>query len=101
MKTVKYDELLHEQLQDPEEAAEYLTACLEESEEVFLLGLRHVAKALGGVDKLSQETELNRESLYRMLSEQGNPRLSSLGAILAQLGIRIRFEPSSDEKRVA
>jgi len=60
-----------------------------------------VAKALGGVDKHSQQTELNRESVYRMLSEHGNPRLSSLGVILAQLGIRIRFEPACDEKRVA
>ncbi len=101
MKTVPYNDLLHEQLRDPEQAAAYLTACLEDSEEVFLLGLRHVAEAWGGVGKLAQESELNRESLYRMLSDSGNPRFSSLGMILSVLGLRLKIEPQPHEKKVA
>lgn len=39
--------------------------------EVFLLALRDIARARGGVAKLAEATQLNREHLYRMLSESG------------------------------
>ena len=46
----KYEEVLDEDLQNPAEAAQYLSACLESGEpEVFLLALRDVARARGGV----------------------------------------------------
>lgn len=79
-------------LQDPTEAAEYLNAALEEdSNELFLLALRNVAEA-HGMKKLAVTSQLNRESMYRMLSEQGNPQLSSLTAILKQLGLKLAVE---------
>ena len=40
-------------LADPIEAADYLTSCVEEGQEVFLLALRDVAKAQGGIAKLA------------------------------------------------
>ena len=76
-------------LQDPSEAARYLTACLEEGDEVFLIGLRDVVDAHGGMSHLAEATGLNRETLYRTLSENGNPRLSSLGLIIEALGLRL------------
>ena len=92
-KTESYKDHLIELLRDPESAAHYLTACLEDGNpEVFLLALRDVAEAQGGVRKLSQQTQLNRENLYRMLSKSGNPALSSLGPILNSLGLRLAVE---------
>ena len=91
MPTKDYREGLLKRLQDPEQAAEYLTACFEDSEEVFLVGLRNVVDAYGGVRKLSKTTKLNRESLYRMLSEEGNPTLASLATILDTIGIHLQF----------
>ena len=64
MPTKSYKESLLKELKDPEYAAEYLTACLEESPEVFLLGLGDVAEANGNQVKLSNENDLSRESLY-------------------------------------
>jgi probable addiction module antidote protein len=93
MPTVDYDEYLMEELKDLEYAAGYLTACLEEGEAVFLEGIRSVAKAQGGMQALSNATKLNRENLYDMLSKEGNPRLSSLTAILSQLGMEVSFKP--------
>ncbi len=86
-----YQEELIESLKDPEEAAEYLTAALEDGDpEVFLLALRDVAEARGGgMTKLAEKAKLNRENLYRMLSEKGNPELYSLGALLDALGFRL------------
>ena len=89
-KSRSYEDVLAEDLQDPTEAAEYLNACLEDGNpEVFLLALRDVARARGGVAKLAEVTELNREHLYRMLSENGNPELRSLEALLDALGFRL------------
>jgi len=86
----RYEEVLDEDLQDPAEAAGYLNACLEEGDaEVFLLALRDVARARGGIAKLAEVTQLNREHLYRMLSENGNPELRSLEALLDALGLRL------------
>ncbi|HJX72954.1 MAG TPA: addiction module antidote protein [Candidatus Deferrimicrobiaceae bacterium] len=81
-------------LRDPKEAAEYLNAALEEGEsEVFLLALKDVAEALGGgMSKLARKTRLNRENLYRMLSEKGNPELRSLGNLLDALGFKLAIE---------
>ena len=79
-------------LQDPTEAAEYLNAALEEgSNEIFLLALRNVAEA-HGMKRLAEDAQLNRESMYRMLSDQGNPQLASLTAILQELGLKLSVE---------
>ncbi len=87
-----YKDSLLEDLKDPTEAAEYLTAALEDgSPDVFLLALRDVAAA-HGMKRLAEDAQLNRESLYRMLSEEGNPQLSSLTAILQQMGLRLAIE---------
>lgn len=87
-----YRDSLLEDLRDPAEAAAYLTVALEdESPDVFLLALRNVAEA-HGIKRLAEGAELNRESMYRMLSDQGNPQLSSLTAVLQQLGLRLSVE---------
>jgi len=86
----RYEEVLDEDLQDPAEALGYLNACLAEGDpDVFLLALRDVARARGGVAKIAEATALNREHLYRMLSENGNPELRSLEALLDALGFRL------------
>ncbi len=89
-----YKEGLLERLKDPQEAAAYLDAALEDGEtEVFLLALRDVAEArLGGMTTLAQQTGLNRETLYRTLSEKGNPELASLDKLLHAVGLRLAVE---------
>jgi probable addiction module antidote protein len=101
MPTVPYRDQLLKRLQDPAEAAGYLTACFEESDEVFLLGLRDVVEAHGGMAQLANATGLNRETLYRTLSGNGNPRLSSLGLIIEALGLRLSIESPEDGPRAA
>ena len=87
--TKNYRESLPQALQDPQEAAEYLTAALEEGDSaVFLLALRDVADARG-LSALAAKVQLNRENLYRMLSEHGNPQLDSLTALLDALDLRL------------
>jgi probable addiction module antidote protein len=86
-----YHEDLRERLKDPAYAVEYLKAALNDMPAVFLLALRNVAEARG-IARLAQETKLNRENLYAMLSERGNPVLSSLSVIVDALGMRLSVE---------
>ena len=89
-KSRAYQPDLIESLRDSEEAEEYLNAALEEDDpELFLLALRNVAEAQGGVAQLAEKAKLNRESLYRMLSDRGNPEFRSLDALLHALGFRL------------
>lgn len=91
--SVSYDAGLQEDLVDPVEAAAYLNAALEDgNQEVFLMALRDVAKA-HGLTRLARETSLNRENMYRILSDEGNPQLSSLKVLLDSLGLRLAVEP--------
>ncbi len=90
-KTGNYAEWLIHSLKNKKEAAAYLQVALEEYQkdgdlEAFLLALRYVAEAQGGIGKLAKKTHLNRESLYKTLSSNGNPKLQTIGLLLKGLG---------------
>lgn len=96
VKTRKYKDHLNERLQDPEEAVGYLNAALEDEDlGVFLLALRDVADAQGGLRAVAEKGDLSRESLYRTLSKRGNPRLSNLKAVLEAMGLHLSLHPDS------
>lgn len=91
--TGSYDEWLINSLKNKKEAATYLQVALQEYQrddnlEAFLMALRHVAEAQGGLSKLSKKTHLNRESLYKTLSSKGNPKLQTVGVLLKGLGFQ-------------
>ncbi|TWU30049.1 helix-turn-helix domain-containing transcriptional regulator [Bythopirellula polymerisocia] len=94
--TSDYHEELLERLSDPDYAAGYLSACAAGGQEEFLLGLRNVTEALGGVGQLASTTDLNRQGLYDMLSEEGNPRLSSLFSVLNAFGMQLSCVPTHE-----
>jgi len=82
--------------ENPELAAEYLKAALEESTEdphVLHVALRHVAKARG-IKQVAEQAGIKRESLYRALSARGKPSVSTLSAVLKTVGLRLTAEPS-------
>ena len=72
-------------------AAEYLSAAYADSRQAFLVALRDIVEAQKGVGQLARDAEINRENLYRMLSKEGNPRLTSLRPVLGILGIGVQF----------
>lgn len=90
--TASYKAGLLKRLVNPAYAAAYINAALEEdSQEAILLALRDVAEARG-FQALSRKAELNRESMYRMLSKRGNPQLSSLTKLLKTLGLSLAVQ---------
>lgn len=93
--TIPFVDFLYDSLRSPDNAAEYINASLqEENEKLLLLALRDVVNAIG-MSEIAKKTGLNRENLYRSLSEEGNPRLSSLYSLLKELGLRLKVEPNS------
>ncbi|KAF1081426.1 MAG: hypothetical protein GQF41_2232 [Candidatus Rifleibacterium amylolyticum] len=93
--TNDHQKSLLETLKDSKEAAAYLNAALEEGDnELFLLALKNVVKAWG-VTKIAKKAHLNRENLYKMLSEKGNPEFTSLWAILSSIGLKISIDATS------
>jgi probable addiction module antidote protein len=92
MATANYNDGLLERLQEPAYASEYLNEALKEgSQELFMLALRDVARAKG-MTNAARQANLNRETLYRMLSEKGNPNLSSLSKLLDTFGLTLAIK---------
>ena len=96
--TVKpFKETLYNELQDDEFAAAYLDDAMSDSTEEFLIALRHVVKARGGVAQVAESAELTREAMYRMLSKKGNPEFRSVQKMLGATGLKLQIGTVSRE----
>jgi probable addiction module antidote protein len=91
--TVSHRERLVAELRaDPALAASYLNAAAEDEDpRVYLAALRTLAEA-EGMAKVAKAAGVPRESLYRALSPGGNPRFSTLHAILRAAGLKLAVE---------
>ena len=80
--------------ENPALAVEILNGVLEDGEPgEMLVALRQMTKAFGGVQAIAEKAELNPTQLYRTLSADGNPSLSSLTAVLKAMGLRLAVTP--------
>ncbi len=88
-RTVPYD--VAEQLRTPEEMAAYLDAWFEEAPE----DAAGIARALGdiararGMTQVARDAGLSRESLYKALSESGNPSFATILKVARAVGVRL------------
>ena len=91
-KTVPYDVV--EQLRTPDERAAYLDAWLNEAPD----DAAGIARALGdiarakGMSSVAREAGLSRESLYKALSNKGNPSFATVLRVAKALGVRLHAE---------
>ena len=91
-KTVPYD--VAEQLRTPDEMAAYLDAWLAEAPD----DAAGIARALGdiarakGMSQVARDTGLSRESLYKALSETGNPSFATVLKVAKALGLRLHAQ---------
>lgn len=84
---------------DPKIAAEYLSAvygeCVFDGEfDAFLVAIRDLIQANSSMSKVANSAGIARQSLYQMLSEEGNPRLDNFASLIKAMGLQLRFEPS-------
>ena len=91
-------------LRNEKDIAAYIEAMLADGDpRAVPIALRTIADAVGGMTALANKAGLSRETLYRTLSERGNPRLDTLTAILAAFGLRLSVKPRklANERRNA
>ncbi|MDR3016806.1 addiction module antidote protein [Delftia acidovorans] len=95
MKSRPHDEAMAELYRsDPALALEVINDILADGDQgELLIVLRQLAQAFGGVQAVAEQAHLNPTQLYRTLSPQGNPALSSLTAILKAMGLRLSVQP--------
>ena len=79
------------ELLDSDQAiAEYLSQVLADADtEEFLRAIGYVAKARG-MSQIARDAGMGRESLYKALSGQGDPRFSTILKVMSALGLRLK-----------
>ena len=92
-RNVSYQDYLLESLKDPVEAAAYVEAALElDDPAALLVALRQVAKAHGMAD-VARRADVGEKTLFRALSENGNPTVATLHKVLHAVGLRLSVTP--------
>ena len=80
---------------DTEEAvAVYMTEALDTNDPAFIADALGVVARARGMTKVAREAGLSRESLYRALSPEGNPELSTVLRVIGVLGLRLSVRPA-------
>ena len=94
MKDRSHDDAMAEMYRDdPAFAIQLLNSILEEGDQgEFLIVLRQMTKAFGGVQAVAEQAQLNPTQLYRTLSADGNPALGNFSAILKAMGMRLSVQ---------
>jgi len=89
-------------IETPKDVALYLEAAFEGAAEdddasIVAVALGDIARSKG-MAAIAKETGLNRETLYRALSADGNPTLETMQSVLKALGLRLAAVPIENAK---
>lgn len=92
-----------EYIETPQDVALYLEAAFEgafedDNPQLIAAALGDIARSKG-MATIADETGLNRETLYRALSSDGNPTLETMQLVLKSLGLRLAAVPISQSAR--
>jgi len=78
-----------EVLDTPAAVAAYLEAALEEDDPALLTHALGVIARAQGMANIAEEAGVTREALYKALSADGDPRLSTFLGVVRALGLRL------------
>ena len=84
-----------EYLDSDETIAEYLVLAFETGEQALIRDAIGAAARAKGMTKVAEAAQLSRQSLYRALSRDGDPKISTLFAVLRALGVELRVEKAA------
>jgi len=84
-KTKTYEWDPSERLETREQMAHYLEAALDDGD-------------TGVIAAIAEATGLGRESLYKSLSEDGNPEFSTVLKVVEALGLKLTASPSDSDR---
>ena len=82
-------------IETKEDAAIYLEEIFKMGDpDLIVIAIGDVARAKG-MSKIADDTNLGRESLYKSLSQGGNPSFETVMKVLSSLGFGLRPAPVS------
>jgi probable addiction module antidote protein len=83
---------LADEIETREDVIGILEAALEEEDTEFLFEVIGDIARSKGIAKIATELNLNRESLYRSLSQDGNPSFNTIVKVLDKLGFQLSIK---------
>lgn len=88
-----FDDYIVKTMKDPAEAAAYIEAAIEMDDPAALLvALRQVAKA-HGMAEVARRADVGDKVLFKALSPDGNPTLTTIHKVLHAVGLRLSVVP--------
>jgi len=95
--SVPYDEVAKRIYKDdPQLAANVLNSCLEDGAiDEFLIALKQITKAYGGISNIAKAGGLHEKTLYKSLAQDGNPTIKTLLAVTNAMNMRLTFTPKN------
>jgi len=93
-RTKRWDAAAH--LEGEADQAAYLEAALEDGNPgVITAALGDIARAKG-MTEVARKAGLGRESLYKALSQQGNPEFATVLRVVGALGLKLHAGPAGN-----
>jgi probable addiction module antidote protein len=79
----------------PESQTELLADAVESGDAKYIAAALGTIARARGMTTVAQDSGVTREALYRALSTEGDPRLSTLLGVAKALGLKIHFSPAA------
>jgi probable addiction module antidote protein len=87
LETTLYDSA--DYLDSPEAIAAYIEAAFEDGEPALITHALGVVARAKGMSQLARDAGVTREALYKALTPEGDPKLSTFIGVLKALGMRL------------
>ncbi|MDP2412138.1 MAG: putative addiction module antidote protein [Pseudolabrys sp.] len=95
-KTTRFDAAGY--LDTDERQAAYITAALETGDADFVRDALGLVARARGISGIAKSADLNRESLYKALGENGNPEFGTIMRVLNALGLKLSVRPAEPKR---
>lgn len=94
--TIPYD--VAEHLTHPEDQAELIADAVASGDAAVIRNALNLVARARGMTQIAREAGVTREALYRALSPEGDPRMSTLLGVLGALGVKLSATVSTDSR---
>ena len=87
LETTPYDSA--DYLDSPDDIAAYLEAAFEDGDPTLITHALGVVARAKGMSQLAKDAGVTREALYKALTANGDPKLSTFVGVMKALGMRL------------
>ena len=87
MKTSAWDSA--ELLESPEAIAAYIEAAFESGDTALISHALGVVARARGMSQIARDAGMTRDAVYKALSRDGNPTLSTLSKVMGAMGLQL------------